>query len=210
LGVPVRDRGLAIDVPETARRRARELFLGAGAPIVVVPGASCEARRPPIGLVADAVTGLQAETGRAVVVLGTAAERPAASAIAGAVPGAVSLAGRTTFVELAAVIERAGVVLCANSASMHLADALRRPVVVLFSGTDLESQWAPRQTASVVLRRETTCRPCYRFDCPFALACLDLDPAAIVEAGLALLDAPDARRTLPTSELDESWIATAS
>jgi ADP-heptose:LPS heptosyltransferase len=190
LGVPVRDRSLAVDLPREARARAARLLAGAGAPpILVVPGASCSSRRPSSSLVAGAVARLAAASRRPVVVAGTDRERHLAAPIVAAVPGAVSVVGQTTFRDLAALIERAALVVSANSASMHLADALRRPLVALFAGTDLESQFAPRDTASVVLRRATACRPCYLMECPFANECLDVDADAIVEAGLRLLDA---------------------
>jgi ADP-heptose:LPS heptosyltransferase len=120
--------------------------------------------------------------------VGSATEATLIAPIVDAVSGAVSLVGRTTLPEFAALVERAALVVCGNSAALHLADALRRPVVVLYSGTDLESQWQPRHTASVILRRETDCHPCYRFDCPFDMECLDIAPADVVAAGLRLLE----------------------
>jgi ADP-heptose:LPS heptosyltransferase len=74
---------------------------------------------------------------------------------------------------------------------MHLADAVNRPQVVLFSGTDLESQWRPRRAPARLLRRATPCAPCYRFDCPIGLACLDIPPEEVVGHALDLLPAAD-------------------
>jgi ADP-heptose:LPS heptosyltransferase len=70
---------------------------------------------------------------------------------------------------------------------MYLADGVNRPQVVLFSGTDLESQWRPRRAPARVLRRPTSCSPCYRFDCPFNLECLDIPPEEVVEHALDLM-----------------------
>jgi len=78
-------------------------------------------------------------------------------------------------------------VLTNNTSTMHLLDALRTPGVVLFSGTELEEQWRPRDVPHRLLRRETWCSPCYAFTCPYNLECLDIPPEEVAEAGLSLL-----------------------
>jgi ADP-heptose:LPS heptosyltransferase len=108
--------------------------------------------------------------------------------IAAATPDARAIAGRTSTAEWASVIGAAGVLVSSHSAPIHLADALRTPVVCLFSGTDREPEWAPRDTPAVLLREPTACAPCRLFDCPIGLPCLDVEPAAVVRATLELLD----------------------
>ncbi len=98
-----------------------------------------------------------------------------------------ALAGETTIPELAAIIGRSALVLANDSGPMHIADALRRPMVILFSGTELERQWAPRNAPALLLRRETTCSPCYAFACPYGMECLDISPDEVAAAALRLL-----------------------
>jgi len=62
---------------------------------------------------------------------------------------------------------------------------------VLFSGTELEEQWRPRDVPHRLLRRDTFCRPCYAFTCPYDLECLDIPPKEVAEAGLSLLAEPE-------------------
>jgi len=69
---------------------------------------------------------------------------------------------------------------------MHLADALRTPLVALFAGTELEQQYAPRGTPLRLFREPTACSPCRAFDCPYSLECLDVPPQAVVDAALTL------------------------
>jgi ADP-heptose:LPS heptosyltransferase len=128
------------------------------------------------------------------VVAGADRERPLTAAIARDVPGAVDLGGRTGVTELAALVAAASLVIANNSFGMHLADALRVPVVTLFSGTDREVEWVPRHAPSRTLRWPTACAPCRLFDCPIGTPCLDVDPAEVAEAGLELLDSTAARR----------------
>ena len=192
LGIDVADRSAAIAVPPDARQAARRL-LGAigirpdGGYILVVPGASCSARRYPPERYAAAARTLGSRTGLPVVVAGTRVEADRMGVAFTGIPGVASVMGQTSIPELAALVAAADLVLCGNSSALHLADALRRPVVTVYSGTELESQWRPRQAASVVLRRETPCSPCYRFECPFEMQCVDIEPSEVADAGLRLL-----------------------
>jgi ADP-heptose:LPS heptosyltransferase len=102
-------------------------------------------------------------------------------------PRLISLAGRTSVVELAAVIRRASLVIANDSGPMHMADAFERPMVVLFSGTEYESQWRPRRAPARLLRRPTDCSPCFAFRCPYHMECLDIPAAEVVQHALELL-----------------------
>ena len=147
--------------------------------------------------------GIRARTGRPIVVIGTAKERPLAAPIVAAVPDAIDLVGQTSLAQAAAVIERAGVVLANDSLAMHLADAFDRPVAVTFAGTDREAEWAPRRARHIVLVRPTPCAPCRLFDCPLdGHPCLAIDPRRVVDA-VSLLLGPE-RRSSARPPLDET------
>jgi ADP-heptose:LPS heptosyltransferase len=204
IGLPVDDDRLAIEVPADARALPATLLgargIDAGEPVVVVPGASCASRRYAPLRAASAVAEIRRRTNRPIVILGTAAESALAGSIRAAVQDALDLTDRTSLPEMAAVIAEAAVVVSNNSLAMHLADALDRPVVVTFAGTDMEDEWAPRRAPNVLLRAPTACAPCRLFDCPFAgHPCLDIAPSAVADAVEALLREParDARRTVP-------------
>ena len=181
-------RGLELAVPEEAAHAADALLAEAGVDpeepfVAVAPGASCAARRYDPVRFGQAARRLAARLGAAVVIVAGPRETVIADAVLVAAGDrrVVSLAGRTTVAETAGVLRRAGLVLANDSGPMHIADALRRPMVVLFSGTDLESQWRPRTAPARLLRRPTDCAPCRRFTCPFGMACLDI-PADEVAA----------------------------
>jgi ADP-heptose:LPS heptosyltransferase len=193
LGVATPDTSLQAAVPPGARgvvsRLIAEHGLGDSAgPVVVLPGASCAARRYPADRFAAAARAIGTRAALPVVVAGSDRERPLTAAVARGVPGAVDLGGRTGVTELAALVARASVVLTNNSFGMHLADALRVPVVTVFSGTDREVEWAPRDAPSRTLRRPTACAPCRLFECPIGTPCLDVAPADVADAALELLD----------------------
>ncbi|HEX2053425.1 MAG TPA: glycosyltransferase family 9 protein [Actinomycetota bacterium] len=110
---------------------------------VVHPGAAYGARRWPVERWAE-VAASEVSQGRRVVVTGGPEERDLAerlAALAGLPSGDV-LAGRTDLVSLAAVVARAGRVLCADTGVAHLATATRTPSVVLFGPTSPQ-RWGP-------------------------------------------------------------------
>jgi ADP-heptose:LPS heptosyltransferase len=205
LGFVPRQPRLSISIPTAARASAGELLRGIGIspehPFVLLhPGASARARRYPVDRVGRVARSLH-ERGWPVLVTGTNREAEMVDAVVQAAPGATSLVGGTTLPEYAALIEAAALVICGNTLPMHLADALDTPVLILFSGTDLETQWSPRTAPSRLLRRPTPCHPCYRFDCPIGLPCLDIPPEEVVDQALALLRQGTALSSSPMPDL---------
>ena len=76
----------------------------------------------------------------------------------------VSLAGRTTLRDLACVFQEAALLVTTDSGPMHLAAAVRTPVVALFGPTD-PGRTGPYGDGHVVLRREMACSPCFAKTC---------------------------------------------
>jgi ADP-heptose:LPS heptosyltransferase len=212
LGLPVRDRSLAVSLPRDGVDRAHRLLQAAGVDpvrpfVAIAPGASAVARRYPAQRFAATARLLETRLRWPIVVVGSAADGDAADVITSAARSAISLAGATTTAEWAAVIAASRVLVTSHSAPLHLADAVRTPVVCLFSGTDREAEWAPRDTPAVLLRAVTPCAPCRLFDCPIGLPCLDIAPEAVADAVVALRDrrspAPRPERA-PTGSDEES------
>jgi ADP-heptose:LPS heptosyltransferase len=191
LGLAVDDERLEIRVPTDARRRAwerlRQHGVEPGEPVLVVPGASASARRLELERMAATVAHLTDATERPVIVATTPRERPLLEAILAAAPEAISLGDDLSVPEYAALVDAAAVVLCGNSSALHLADALGRPIVVAYAGTDLWSQWAPRSAPVEQLTVHVGCSPCYRIDCPIGNACLALQPADVAAEVVGML-----------------------
>ena len=89
------------------------------------------------------------------MVAGTRAEADRMGVAFTAIPGVTSVMGQTSIPELAALVAAADLVLCGNSSALHLADALRRPVVTIYSGTELNRSGVParRPRSSCGVRR---------------------------------------------------------
>lgn len=62
----------------------------------------------------------------------------------------ITLAGKTRFLELAALIDKAALYIGVDSAPMHMAAALNTPVVSLFGPTD-HKKWRPWSDNSIVI-----------------------------------------------------------
>ncbi len=192
LGFTVRDRSLTIVIPENARLEATALLTSVGidpyTPFILLhPGASAQARRYPAeqyGTLARLLT----RRGWEVVVTGVEREVALIEEVCERAPKVHCLVGVASLPAFAALVERARLVICNDTLPMHLADAVQTPAVVLFSGTDMEEQWKPRTTRARLLRRPTSCHPCYLFECPIGLACLDIPPEEVIETVEELLD----------------------
>ncbi|MCX5875853.1 MAG: lipopolysaccharide heptosyltransferase I [Deltaproteobacteria bacterium] len=85
---------------------------------------------------------------------------------------AVSLAGKTTLKELAALYERVGVLITTDTGPMHLAAAAGAPVVALFGPT---APWrtGPFGSGHKILRAEIACSPCLKKHCDCGHACME-------------------------------------
>ncbi len=72
----------------------------------------------------------------------------------------VDLTGQTSFVEAASIIACAQVVIANDSAPVHIATAVRTPVVAIFGPTVSEFGFAPPSEWGAVVESEVWCRPC--------------------------------------------------
>jgi ADP-heptose:LPS heptosyltransferase len=196
-GFPAAGNHLELHIPHKAVLSADILLAQAGLDpdepfILLAPGASCSARRYDAHRFADVARSLPALTGLPVVIVGSHSEAetigPVIQTARQARPGTIiSLVGQTTVLELAALIQRSKLVIANNSASLHMADAFNRPMVILYSGTEHLTQWEPRLAPSRLLKVPTDCSPCYSFQCPFSMECLDIGPEEVLGACLTLL-----------------------
>ena len=101
---------------------------------------------------------------------------------------AVNLAGELTLRQLGALIRRCALYISNDTGPMHIAAALRTPLVAIFGPGHL-TRYDPRRISdrAVVLKKETACAPCNRPRCP-SLECLkSISPDEVAGAALRLL-----------------------
>jgi lipopolysaccharide heptosyltransferase II len=79
--------------------------------------------------------------------------------------GIFNLVGKTSLVELTAVLKIAAVVIGPDSGPGHLTAAVGTPYIALFGPTSSE-RTAPYDCGHLVVQAELSCRPCYKKQCP--------------------------------------------
>ncbi len=130
------------------------------------------------------------DDGRRIVLTGAGAdEMAAASRIAAALPGCVNLCGAVDWSELTEVIHAADVVVCGDTSVAHLAAAMARPHVVLYSGINPIEEWRPLPpdgVPSALLTNPVPCAPCFRGDGCESMACVR---GITVDRAIAAVDA---------------------
>jgi len=76
-----------------------------------------------------------------------------------------NLAGKTSLKELAALIKLCRGLICVDSVPLHMASALKAPVVAIF-GPSSDLNWGPwMHPKARVVAQKFSCRPCYRDGC---------------------------------------------
>jgi len=173
-------------------RRQLDIHGPRGRFVAVHVGAGTSAKMWPVEHWQSLVGRLVVEHGIEIVLVGSRADGTIAQAIlAGKTwPGVYDWTGRSTVVELVALLEQAEVVVGADSGPVHLAAAVGRPVVVLASGTNCPRQWQPRGRRVTVIDHPMPCSPCHRDRCPREdHPCMNrLRPEEIVAAVLETLE----------------------
>jgi ADP-heptose:LPS heptosyltransferase len=155
--------------------------------VVFHPGAAVPARRPTAEHSRAIVAALLA-SGHRVLVTGDRAE----STLTGYVSAdlALDLGGRLNLPQLAAVLDRASVVVAPNTGPAHLAAAVGTPVVSLFAPVVPAARWAPHGVPRVVLGDQNAeCRQTRATTCPVpGHPCLSsVSPAEVCSAVASLL-----------------------
>lgn len=98
--------------------------------------------------------------------------------------------GGTTLREMAALIQACDVVVSADTGALHIANALKRPVVALFGPTN-PKEWGPLTGKNKVLQNtDIDCLGCRKRKCPKdKVYCMSgIDPVRVKAATLALLN----------------------
>ncbi len=99
----------------------------------------------------------------------------------------VNAAGKTTMMQLGALIKRCAVLITVDSAPMHIAAALKVPFVALFGPTD-PVRHLPFAEKSALIRKELSCSACYSRRC-FRKNCMrEITVEEVYEAAVNLLE----------------------
>lgn len=143
-------------------------------PILAVnPGAAWPSKQWPVDRFAQVVDALRDEFDCDVIATGSAGESPLADDLERISQGqVVSLAGKTTLKELAAVLERVQLFITNDTGPMHIAATLGVRMVAVFGPGEYDRYYpVGPQERMAVLRSSAPCAPCPRYSCP-SMECL--------------------------------------
>lgn len=85
----------------------------------------------------------------------------------------ISMAGKTSLRQLAALMSECDAIVSNDSGPMHIADALGVPLAAIFGSTSWELT-GPRKSSSHVITASVECSPCFKRTCPDkGLTCMD-------------------------------------
>lgn len=195
LGAPDAGNELELPVTDRARAEATARLDSAGVDpkvpiLVVVPGAAAGSSKTwPADRFAEATRALCQRHGlRAVLAPGPGEEPLTREVAAGAGPCAVVLdAPCLDLAALAALLERATLVLTNDTGPRSMAVALGRPTVVVAGPTD-QAYTDHHLEGQRVLTADVPCRPCHRAVCPIDHRCMtSIGAQHVVEAASELL-----------------------
>ncbi len=140
----------------------------------------------PVQTIVAAIRYLQ-ERGEQVILTASSdpIEKEMNAQIANEAPGVIDLSGKISLKELGAVIAKSRLLITVDSVPLHLASALKKPVIALF-GPTCDQNWGPwRNPNARVINMPLSCRPCYQPGCGGSgkSDCLEtLPPSKIIEA----------------------------
>lgn len=150
-------------------KKLRKAGLGEGERFVVLhAGANERIRRWPAENFASLARRIKDEFGLRSVISGSAKEAPLGKMIKELAPGeAIDFCASTSLKELAALFEKAQLVVSGDTGPMHIASSVGAPVIALF-GTASPRITAPRgKGRHVILQKDVGCViPCRILDCP--------------------------------------------
>ncbi|MBI2910203.1 MAG: glycosyltransferase family 9 protein [Chloroflexi bacterium] len=164
--------GVEVLVPDDAREAARGILglanIKSESAVVFCPGSRKASRAWPVERWAALGDRLAEDLGARIVIIGDAGDQVLAQKIAGLMKAEPALlTGKTSLLELAAVLDLCKVVVSVDSGPMHLASALSPGLVALF-GPGQFDRIRPYRNGSnaVIMRGGAECAPCYLDYCP--------------------------------------------
>ena len=187
-----------IHLTDGDRKMASELLKSSGMGesfAALVPGTRWETKRWAAERFGELARAIKDQHQLPSVLIGGSGDIPEAEqAVAASAGAAKNLCGKTTLRQAAAIIERAAIVVTADSTPMHLAAVMNRPLVALFGPTN-PARTGPYGRTKSVLRLQLDCSPCYfrkLSQCPYGHACMrDLSVDLATDAvGRALATVP--------------------
>lgn len=141
--------------------------------VVVSAGARSDSKKWPKEKFVQLISKLINELSVKIILVGDKGDIALNQAIANELKNQVlDLSGKTNLSALAALMKKTNLLICNDSAVMHIASYFDIPIVAIFGITD-DEKYAPWSQDFSVVKKELFCRPCEKAICKFGtLECL--------------------------------------
>ena len=150
-----------------------EMGIQPGKPLIAchVSSNNGQSKRWPIPYWATLMDRLIREQGAQVVLTGAPVDLPLIENVTGRMQQTpINLAGKTSLLQLAALLQRADILITGDSGPMHIAGAVGTPLIAIHGPTD-PAHSGPVSPSATILKSDIWCRPCYNAkdtaDCRF-------------------------------------------
>jgi ADP-heptose:LPS heptosyltransferase len=136
--------------------------------IAIVPGSQMHSKHWPIERFAELGRRLLSQFAVDLVIVGGPAEQKAGEFLRSAWGAGLNAAGCFTVGETGALLSRVDLLVTLDTGPMHMAAAVGRPCIALFSGIEAAGKWDPLGDGHVVIRKKVSCEGCRLTLCPKA------------------------------------------
>jgi heptosyltransferase-3 len=152
--------------------------------VCVCPGAKFPAKRWNLDRFAKVISVLQKEFNAKILLIGGPSEKASGDEIIKRTENSiVNLIGETSYMESAEVIRRCNLLVSNDCGPVHLAAAVRTPVVGIYSSIDFPGAWHPWGENHTVLRNDSVpCRFCFKTECETMECINSISVEHVVEA----------------------------
>ena len=178
------------------RHAARQIFAAHGVSpkehlIGVNLGTTWRTKRWSLENFAEVIAQVQKRFDARILLTGSTAEIPLGEALAQiAKVETINLIGKTTLMQLGALIESCDLYLTCDSGPMHIAAAVGTPIIALFGPTS-PIRHGPYGENHEVIEKSVECRPCYKRNCMRKdqphLCMTEIDPHEVITQVLKMV-----------------------
>jgi heptosyltransferase-3 len=161
------ERDLTLVIPGDDLSHIRER-INASSYVLIHPVSRWRFKCPPPSFFSNLITELHAQGKQIVLTSGSDKQEMAMiGEIIRLIPQipVINLAGQTTLKQLAAAVRFSETLICVDSVPLHMASALKTPVIALF-GPSSDQNWGPwMHPQGQVVAQQFSCRPCFKDGC---------------------------------------------
>ncbi len=179
MGVKYTHRKSEFFIPQESAKFAQDFYASAGIKgddfvVCIHPGSGYSSKRWLSKKWAQLTDKLSYGLKAKVIVIGVRDDKTLIGQIKSMVKtNIIDASGKTSIEQLAAIIKKANVFIGTDSGPSHIASAVDTSAVILYSGTNFPSQWAPQNKNITIIKKDIPCVGCERQKCPNNI-CMDL------------------------------------